>query len=63
MQEAPIFLQNRPKFFWYCQSYANIRDVGENGLQFLLPSLRSALPTTWAESRFSGVVHKLPLSR
>src|ERR1022692_2955958 len=63
MQKIAIFLQNRPEFFWHGQSHANIGNVGENGLQFFLPSLRSALPTTRTESRFAGVVHKLPLLR
>jgi hypothetical protein len=55
MQKIAIFLQNRPEFFWYCQSHANIGNVRKNGLQFLLPSLRGALPTTWTESRLTGV--------
>src|SRR5215470_12594819 len=55
MKEMPVLLKNGPKFHWHCERDANVRDIGEDRLQVLLPCFRGPLSAARTESRFPGM--------
>jgi hypothetical protein len=63
MKEMSVLLKDQPEFPRHCEGDAEIGNVGERGLQILLPRFRRTLPTACTESRLAGVIHKLPFGR
>jgi hypothetical protein len=61
VKQMSILLENRPEFAWHRKRYAAIRNLGENGLQILLPGFGGTLPPRCTKSRFARVKNQLVL--
>jgi len=61
MEKMPILLKDRPEFDRHCQRYANVRHIGKDCAQVLLPRFCGSLSAARTESRLAGVENHLRL--